>query len=249
MSFNRIGTSASAKLADVNTTSLRAAAELGCQAMSRFFNPDDHDVGAPYFWINLRPTPAPVAPDSGVHIALRAPSTAAVDAFHAAALAAGGTSDGGPGLDGDIQFTPGDRIPQIPRHSFKAYANYDPTSRLDVDLDFVAVSSSFARGSENNQDQPDGIYYLGQPVSPGYGVVNIGARYRFRHVEAFVRIDNLLNHKYYTAAQLGTTPYDNNGNFVARPFPPVNGEYPIRSSTFFAPGSPIDVFGGLKVRF
>ena len=50
------------------------------------------------FWINQRPALAPAAPDSGAHIALRAPSTAAVDAFHAAALAAGGTSDGGPGL-------------------------------------------------------------------------------------------------------------------------------------------------------
>jgi hypothetical protein len=51
-----VGSPASAKLADVNTTSLRAAAELGCQALSRFFNPDDREVGAPYFWINLRPS-------------------------------------------------------------------------------------------------------------------------------------------------------------------------------------------------
>jgi catechol 2,3-dioxygenase-like lactoylglutathione lyase family enzyme len=50
------------------------------------------------FWINHRPALAPVAVDSGVHIALRAPSSAAVDAFNAAALAAGGTSDGPPGL-------------------------------------------------------------------------------------------------------------------------------------------------------
>ena len=50
------------------------------------------------FWLNHRPAMAAVAPDSGIHICLRAPSTAAVDAFHAAALAAGGTSDGAPGL-------------------------------------------------------------------------------------------------------------------------------------------------------
>jgi catechol 2,3-dioxygenase-like lactoylglutathione lyase family enzyme len=52
----------------------------------------------PEFWLNLRSTMAAIAPDSGVHIALRAPSAAAVDAFHAAALAAGGASDGEPGL-------------------------------------------------------------------------------------------------------------------------------------------------------
>ena len=50
------------------------------------------------FWLNLRPGMAPVTPDSGVHVALRAPTTAAIHAFHAAALAAGGTCDGPPGL-------------------------------------------------------------------------------------------------------------------------------------------------------
>jgi catechol 2,3-dioxygenase-like lactoylglutathione lyase family enzyme len=52
----------------------------------------------PEFWINFRPGMARVAPDSGVHICLRAKSTADVDAFHAAALGAGGRSDGAPGL-------------------------------------------------------------------------------------------------------------------------------------------------------
>src|SRR6202171_3922450 len=51
----------------------------------------------PEFWINLRADMAPVEPGSGVHICLRAKSTAEVDAFHAAALAAGGRSDGAPG--------------------------------------------------------------------------------------------------------------------------------------------------------
>ena len=52
----------------------------------------------PEFWINRRKDMAPVAADSGVHICLRAPSIQAVDAFHAAALGAGGISDGAPGL-------------------------------------------------------------------------------------------------------------------------------------------------------
>ena len=52
----------------------------------------------PEFWINLRTGIAPVEPGSGVHICLRAKSIAEVDAFHAAALKAGGRSDGGPGL-------------------------------------------------------------------------------------------------------------------------------------------------------
>jgi len=52
----------------------------------------------PEFWINRRAQMDRVGDDSGVHICLRAPDTAAVDAFHTAAIKAGGTSDGPPGL-------------------------------------------------------------------------------------------------------------------------------------------------------
>jgi catechol 2,3-dioxygenase-like lactoylglutathione lyase family enzyme len=52
----------------------------------------------PEFWINLRADMAPLQRDSGGHICLRAKSTDEVDAFHAAALNAGGSSDGAPGL-------------------------------------------------------------------------------------------------------------------------------------------------------
>jgi catechol 2,3-dioxygenase-like lactoylglutathione lyase family enzyme len=52
----------------------------------------------PEFWINLRAGMTPVESGSGTHICLRAKSTGDVDAFHAAALNAGGRSDGAPGL-------------------------------------------------------------------------------------------------------------------------------------------------------
>ena len=52
----------------------------------------------PEFWINLRPGMTPVAVDSGCHVCFRTKATDDVDAFHAAALKAGGTSDGAPGL-------------------------------------------------------------------------------------------------------------------------------------------------------
>ncbi|MEK9725772.1 MAG: hypothetical protein VW405_20130 [Rhodospirillaceae bacterium] len=45
--------------------------------------------------MNLRPDHAPAA-DSGHHVCLRCASADAVDAFHAAALAASGRSDGAP---------------------------------------------------------------------------------------------------------------------------------------------------------
>jgi len=52
----------------------------------------------PEFWINLRAGMAQVAPESGVHICLRAKSTADVDGFHAAALKAGVTIESAPAL-------------------------------------------------------------------------------------------------------------------------------------------------------
>lgn len=52
----------------------------------------------PEFWINLRSDMAKVPPESGTHICLRARTTTEVDAFHAAAVNAGGSSDGAPGL-------------------------------------------------------------------------------------------------------------------------------------------------------
>jgi catechol 2,3-dioxygenase-like lactoylglutathione lyase family enzyme len=50
------------------------------------------------FWLNLRAEMAPAALDTGAHVALRASSRESVEAFHAAALKAGGASDGAPGL-------------------------------------------------------------------------------------------------------------------------------------------------------
>jgi len=52
----------------------------------------------PEFWINFRADMARVSDTSGTHICLRARTTSDVDAFHAAALKAGGASDGAPGL-------------------------------------------------------------------------------------------------------------------------------------------------------
>ncbi len=48
------------------------------------------------FWLNLRKDVAPAAAQNGAHVCLRARTADIVDAFHAAALAAGGTSDGAP---------------------------------------------------------------------------------------------------------------------------------------------------------
>ncbi len=52
----------------------------------------------PEFWINLRAGMAKVPPESGTHICLRAKTTEEIEAFYLAALRAGGTDDGPPGI-------------------------------------------------------------------------------------------------------------------------------------------------------
>jgi outer membrane receptor protein involved in Fe transport len=154
------------------------------------------------------------------------------------------------GLDGVIQVTPGNRIPLIPQHLLKTYADYQATSKLSIDLDFNAVTTSYARGNENNLSNADGAWYLGPGTSPGYGVVNVGAHYRAaKRMQVFVQINNLLDHRYYTAAQLGPTAFTSTGAFIARPLPPVGGECPLVHATFYAPGAPIGALGGMKLTF
>jgi outer membrane receptor protein involved in Fe transport len=80
--------------------------------------------------------------------------------------------------------------------------------------------------------------------------MNLGVRYQVhRRLEFFVRANNLFDRKYYTGAQLGPTGFTDSGNFVARPFPAVNGEFPLRNTTFFAPGAPRAAWAGVRVRF
>jgi len=81
-------------------------------------------------------------------------------------------------------------------------------------------------------------------------VANLAARYRVhRRVELFVRVNNLFDRQFFTAAQLGATAFTEAGAFVARPFPAVNGEFPVRQATFYAPGAPRGVWGGVRLRF
>ena len=52
------------------------------------------DERKPFFWVTARGRP----PATSVHVAFAVPDRGTVDAFHAAALAAGGEDNGAPGL-------------------------------------------------------------------------------------------------------------------------------------------------------
>ena len=160
------------------------------------------------------------------------------------------SNEEGAGLEGEIEIRPGDRIPLVPRRLFKASAEIELGPKWSVDLDLIGVSGVYARGNENNQHQPDGTFYLGEGKTGGYGVMNLGASFQpTKGLKVFLKVNNVFDRQYATGAQLGATGFDANGNFQARPFPAVAGEFPLQGSTFYAPGAPRSVLLGVRYSF
>ena len=158
---------------------------------------------------------------------------------------------GFPGTDGRIQINPGDRIPLLPRRILKLSADWDLSAQWRVGADLSALSGANARGNENGQHVPDGTFYAGPGRSAGYALLNMSIDYRpVPRLKIFLQINNLLDRQYNTAAQLGANGFDANGNFIARALPQnANGDYPVRNSTFFAPGAPRAAWVGVRYSF
>jgi catechol 2,3-dioxygenase-like lactoylglutathione lyase family enzyme len=78
-----------------------ALAPLGYWCLSESATGLGYGAETTAFWSNLAERPVPPDPESGLHLCFAAPSRGSVDAFHAAALAAGGRDNGAPGLRPD----------------------------------------------------------------------------------------------------------------------------------------------------
>ena len=166
---------------------------------------------------------------------------------------ANSTNDGpAPGFQGDVDVHSGDRVPLTPRNLLKAYANWTVAPKFSLDIDVAYVAGSFARGNENNEHAPDGVYYLGAGETPAYTVVNLGADLRpTERIRLFAQIDNLFDERYYTASLLAATGFTASGAFIARPFqtPVIDGERPLVHATFYAPGAPRSLWVGVSYTF
>jgi len=157
---------------------------------------------------------------------------------------------GARGLEGLIEIEPGNRMPLIPRHMAKVFGDVRVSSRVTLHANLVGVGGSYARGNENNAHEADGVYYLGDGAVDGYAVVNLGVRVNVLHnVDVIGQFNNLFDTRYSTAALLGPAGITPSGNYVARPFTAINGEFPLYRSTFLAPGAPFRAWGGVRVRF
>ncbi len=167
---------------------------------------------------------------------------------------AGNSSNGSalagfPGTDGTIAIRPGNRIPLLPRGQLKLFAGWEVNAQWQLSGDLNAATGAPARGNENGQHQPDGVNYTGSGRSAGYAVLNAGVEWqptpRWR---VFAQLNNLLDARYSSAAQLGANGFDAQGRYVARPLPRnANGDYPLVRSTFLAPGAPRTGWVGLRI--
>ncbi|MEO7323526.1 MAG: TonB-dependent receptor [Dokdonella sp.] len=96
--------------------------------------------------------------------------------------------------DGLIFVARGDRIPGLPRHSFKIGADFALTSALSIGGDVLADAGQFLRGDEAN--------LLGETA--GYSLLNLRANYAFNpHVSVFARVDNVFDKRFVTFGTLG----------------------------------------------
>jgi catechol 2,3-dioxygenase-like lactoylglutathione lyase family enzyme len=78
-----------------------ALAPLGYKCLSGGKEALGYGAGSPRLWILSVKRPVPADEASGLHFCLEAPSRSSVDAFHAAALKAGGRDNGKPGVRQD----------------------------------------------------------------------------------------------------------------------------------------------------
>jgi len=132
---------------------------------------------------------------------------------------------------GDIQVSPGNRVPGIPEHSMKVRMEYDFTEAISVGTNVMYFSSQFARGDENNQDANGKL--------PGYALVNLDARYQLnKQLMFFGRITNLFDEEYESLGVLG----ENFFNGPGRTFDAGN----VTDEQFRSVGAPRGIWVGMK---
>lgn len=135
---------------------------------------------------------------------------------------------------GNIQVTPGSRIPANPRHVLKIRADARITAKLFVGANLLTSAGSFARGDENNQDI--------NGLLPGYSVLNLDGRYLFsRRFVIFARINNVFDRRYANFGVVGRNFFTGPG----KTFGPAEGFDPVPEQ-FRGPGAPIGAWIGAR---
>jgi outer membrane receptor protein involved in Fe transport len=132
---------------------------------------------------------------------------------------------------GNVQISPGNRIPAIPRNRVKAGVDYAVTDAFKVGGDAIFVSSQYLVGDESNQAQR----------LSSYAVFNLHASYQLNKTfQVYARADNVFDNRYATYGTFfdtGAVP-----NFA-------NGGAPFTDPRSLSPARPRAFFAGLKATF
>jgi iron complex outermembrane receptor protein len=130
-------------------------------------------------------------------------------------------------VHGNIFVTPGDHIPNVPQHRFKAGIEYAVADAWKLGIDINAVGSQFVTHDEANQN----------PKVPPYAVVNLHGSYQVtKNVELFAVVQNLFNQHYYTT-----------GTFFSPGSVPAS--LGLTDPRMFVPGMPLAAYAGLRATF
>lgn len=109
---------------------------------------------------------------------------------------------------GHIFVVPGNRIPGIPRQTFKLRVDYGADDAWSLGASVRCASAVGARGDENNRDVNGAV--------PGYAVVDLRGRWRLApDIEVFASVDNLLDKRYASAGILGLDVFTGPGHAYA----------------------------------
>jgi outer membrane receptor protein involved in Fe transport len=141
--------------------------------------------------------------------------------------------------DGNVQISPGNRIPAIPRNRIKAGFDYSVSDAFKVGGDALFVSDQYFVGDESNQAQR----------LPSYAVFNAHASYQVsKTFQLYGRVDNIFDNRYATYG----TFFDTTAvpNFTAGPATNfANGGVAFNAPRSLSPARPRAFYVGLKATF
>lgn len=139
-----------------------------------------------------------------------------------------------------IDVKKGNRIPLVPHHVLKLFADYKINDKLTIGANTFTASGSVLRGNENGLDSRGEI--------AGYTTLNLTATYRFQpEWMLFAKMNNVFDKEYYTSGMLGMNAYNADGSHK------TNATYPnyaqAVSEAFVAPGAPRAAWVGVRYEF
>jgi len=130
--------------------------------------------------------------------------------------------------NGELHVERGDRLPNIPRHSFKGGVRSDLTDAWELVVEALVTSSQVFRGDEGND----------QSELAGYGIVNLRSVYQVDdRFELFLTVHNLLGRDYETFGILAELELE------------LDEAPGAEDPRFISAGAPQSVFAGFRVRF